>query len=100
MIDDLQPFAVSGRLVGDEVGVVAVRGVDGDRTTAVVTAARQADATATGTLWLEDKWALAGADDVEALQDGPGVDDEEQERAARRGVAAARRAAERTRPRG
>ncbi len=68
VIDDLQPFAVSGRLVGDEVGVVAVRGVDGDRTNAVVTAARQADATATGTLWLEDKWALASADDVEALQ--------------------------------
>ena len=68
VIDDLQPFAVSGRLVGDEVGVVAVRGVDGDRTNAVVTAAQQADATATGTLWLEDKWALAGADDVEALQ--------------------------------
>jgi hypothetical protein len=68
-IGDLQPFAVSGRLLGDDVGVVAVRGVDGDRVSAVVTAAQQADATATGTLWLEDKWALADDDSVKALQD-------------------------------
>ena len=73
MIDDLQPFAVSGRLVGDDVGVVAVRGVDGDRVSAVVTAAQQADATATGTLWLEDKWALDDADSVKALQDALGT---------------------------
>src|SRR5439155_17694586 len=48
--------------------VVAVRGVDGDRTEAVVTAAQQADATVTGTLWLESKWALASDDDVKDLQ--------------------------------
>ena len=72
VIGDLQPFAVSGRLVGDDIGVVAVRGVDGDRTKAVVTAAQQADATIGGTLWLEDKWALASADDVKALQDALG----------------------------
>jgi len=69
MIGDLQPFAVSGRLLGDDVGVVAVRGVDGGRVTAVVTAAQQATATATGTLWLENKWALADANSVKALQD-------------------------------
>lgn len=69
MIGDLQPWAVSGRLLGDDVGVVAVRGVDGDRVAAVVTAARQADAVATGTLWLEDRWALADDDSVQALQD-------------------------------
>jgi hypothetical protein len=68
VIGDLQPFAVSGRLVGNELGVVAVRGVDGDRTQAVVTAAQQADATVTGTLWLESKWALASDDDVKDLQ--------------------------------
>ena len=72
VVGDLQPFAVSGRLVGDDVGVVAVRGVDGDRTKAVVTAAQQANATIAGTLWLEDKWALANADDVKALQDALG----------------------------
>ncbi len=73
MIVDLQPFAVSGRLFGDDMGVVAVRGVDGDRVSALVTAAQQADATATGTLWLEDKWALADDDSVKALQDALGT---------------------------
>jgi len=68
VIGDLQPFAVSGRLRGDELGVVAVRGIDGDRTQAVVTAAQQANATVTGTLWLESKWALASDDDVKDLQ--------------------------------
>src|SRR5215470_4368279 len=55
VIGDLQPFAVGGRLLGDDVGVVAVRGVDGDQVGALVTAVQQADATATGTLWLESK---------------------------------------------
>jgi hypothetical protein len=40
---------------------------------AVVTAAQQADATTTGTLWLEGKWALADADSVKALQDALGT---------------------------
>ena len=73
MIGDMQPFAVSGSLSGDDVGVVAVRGVDGDRVSAVVTAAQQGDAKATGTLWLEDKWTLADADSVKALQDALGT---------------------------
>jgi hypothetical protein len=68
-----QPFAVSGRLLGDDVGVVAVRGVDGDRVSAVITAAQQADAIATGTLWLEDKWNLSDDESVKALQDALGV---------------------------
>ena len=73
VIDDMQPFAVSGRLVGDEIGVVAVRGVNGDRTTATMTALQQADATVTGTLWLEAKWKLESDDDVKALQTALGV---------------------------
>jgi hypothetical protein len=68
-IGDLQPFALSGRLAGDEIGVVAVRGVDQDRVSAVTTATQQADGTVSGTLWLEDKWKLDSADDVKALQD-------------------------------
>jgi hypothetical protein len=67
-IGDLQPFAVSGRLVGDDVGVVAVRGVDGDSTTATISALQQADATVSGTLWLESKWKLDSDSDVKALQ--------------------------------
>jgi hypothetical protein len=73
MVGDLQPFAVSGRLLGDDVGIVAVRGVDGDQVSAVVNAAQQADATATGTLWLEDKWNLSDADSVKALQQALGT---------------------------
>lgn len=73
MIGDLQPWAVSGALLGDDVGIVAVRGVDGDRVSVLLTATQQADATATGTLWLEDKWALADDDSVTALQDALGV---------------------------
>jgi len=72
-IGDLQPFAVSGRLVGDDVGVIAVRGVDADRTQAAVTALQEADATVTGTLWLEQKWQLSSADDVKALQTALGT---------------------------
>jgi hypothetical protein len=72
MIGDMQPFAVSGRLPGDDVGVVALRGVDGDRVASLVAANQQADARATGTLWLESKWALADGDSVKALQDALG----------------------------
>src|SRR5205807_182654 len=54
-------------------GIVAVRGVSGDPVSALVTAAQQADATVTGTLWLEDKWALKDADSVKALQDALGT---------------------------
>jgi hypothetical protein len=64
---------VSDHLLGDDVGVVAVRGVDGDRVSALVTATQQADATATGTLWLEDKWALPDDDSVKELQDALGT---------------------------
>ncbi len=100
MIGDLQPFAVSGRLAGDDVGVVAVRGVDGDRVSALVTAAQQADATATGTLWLEDKWALADDDSVKALQDALGTTTKNKATLRAEGLAAARAAARVARPRG
>ena len=71
-IAQMQPFAVSGRLVGDDVGVVAVRGVDSDNVNDLVTATQQADATVTGKLWLEDKWKLDSSNDVKALQDALG----------------------------
>jgi hypothetical protein len=67
-IGNLQPFAVSGRLAGDDVGVIAVRGVDSDSTTATITSLQQADATVSGTLWLEAKWKLDTDGDVKALQ--------------------------------
>jgi hypothetical protein len=50
-----------------------VRGVDGDQVSALMTATQQAGGTATGTLWLEDRWALKSGDDVAALQDALGT---------------------------
>jgi hypothetical protein len=73
VVGGLQPFAVADALKGDDFAIVAVRGVNGDRVNALVTAAQQADATVTGTLWLEDKWALTDADSVKALQDALGT---------------------------
>ena len=58
--------------MGDDVGIVAVRGVNGDNVNDLVTATEQADATVTGKLWLEDKWKLDSSDDVKALQDALG----------------------------
>jgi hypothetical protein len=73
VVGDVQPFAVETRLEGDNVGIVAVRGVDGDRVSALTKATQQANATVTGTLWLENKWALEDADSVKALQDALGT---------------------------
>jgi len=67
-IGDMQPFAASGALPAYDIGVVAVRGVNGDTVNDLVAATQQADATVTGKLWLEDKWALTSDDDVKALQ--------------------------------
>jgi hypothetical protein len=75
-IGSMQPFSVkgpdAGRLQGDDIGIVAVRGVSGDTVNNLVTATQQADATVTGKLWLEEKWKLDSADDVKALQDAIG----------------------------
>lgn len=65
-IEALQPYVLVGRLTGDQVAFVAVRGIDEDRVTASITAARQAGATVTGVLWIESKWGSSG-DDAQAL---------------------------------
>lgn len=72
-IEGMQPDAVSGRLVADDVGVVAVRGVDGDQVKKTVTAAQQAGANVIGTLWIEGKWKLDTDDDVKAMQTALGT---------------------------
>ena len=66
-IEELQPYVLAGRLTGEQVAFVAVRGVDEDRVKASITAARQAGATVTGVLWIESKWGLSGSDDTKAL---------------------------------
>jgi hypothetical protein len=73
VVGDLQPFAASGALLDENVGIVAVRGVDSDQVSALLTGTQQAGATASGTLWLEDRWALKNGDDVAALQDALGT---------------------------
>lgn len=65
-IEALQPYVLVGRLTGEQVAFVAVRGVDDDRVADSVVAARQAGATVTGVLWIESKWGNGG-DDAKAL---------------------------------
>jgi hypothetical protein len=68
-----EPFAVDGRLAGDPVGVLAVRGVDDARVQQTAAAAVAAGAEVPGILWIEDKWQLTDSDDVKALQNALGV---------------------------
>ncbi|HEX3456118.1 MAG TPA: copper transporter, partial [Gaiellaceae bacterium] len=56
-----------GTLTGQDVGVVAVRGVDGDRVSLTSAALRNAGANVTGVLWLESPWKLEDKGDVTAL---------------------------------
>ena len=55
-----------GRLTGEQIAFVAVRGVDDDRVTDSIAARRQAGATVNGVLWIESKWGNGG-DDAKAL---------------------------------
>src|SRR5262245_58936827 len=67
-----QCHIVADQLLGEDVGIVAVRGVDdaaGDRAAA---AAGCGGPNSTGILWLEGKWALANDEDATALADAVG----------------------------
>ena len=66
-ISALECHALSETLVGEDVGLVAVRGVDEDRVKKTVAAAQCGGATVTGVLWVEGKWALANSDDASAM---------------------------------
>ena len=66
-IAEMQCHAVDQHLIADDVGIVAVRGVDEDTVTNTARRGTCGGATVTGKLWLEDKWALANDDDVAAL---------------------------------
>jgi hypothetical protein len=65
-IEALQPYVLVGRLTGEQIAFVAVRGVDDDRVADSIVAARQAGATVSGVLWIESKWG-SGGDDAKAL---------------------------------
>ena len=62
----MQCPAVDNTLLAEDVGIVAVRGVDDAAVKNTIAAATCGGGTVTGTLWLEDKWALANDDDVAA----------------------------------
>ena len=64
--------AVDGQLATEDVGVIAVRGVDDDRVDATVTALRDAGANVTGVLWLESSWNLERESEITAMADAIG----------------------------
>jgi hypothetical protein len=68
-IDKSQCYAVEGRLATDDIAVVAVRGVDGDRVKRTTDAVKCAGGRLDGVLWLEDKWKLANDEDAKAMAD-------------------------------
>ena len=70
-IGELQCPAVADALVAEDIGIIAVRGVDEDVVNNTVAAAQCAGGTVTGKLWLEDKWALANDDDIAAMAASP-----------------------------
>ena len=96
----MQCPAVADTLVADDIGIVAVRGVDEDTVKNTVAAATCGGGTVTGTLWLEDKWALANDDDVAAMAQALGSSSKRKDDVARRGVEAAGRAPAGTAARG
>jgi hypothetical protein len=72
-IDQSSPFSVTDRLADVPTVLLALRGVDEDAVNRTATLARRAGATVPGVVWLEDRWALPGSDDVKALATALGV---------------------------
>jgi hypothetical protein len=71
-IQSAECYATSDRLLGEDVGLVAVRGVNEDRVNKTVAAVLCGGATVTGVLWVEEKWALANVDDAAKMADALG----------------------------
>ena len=71
-IGAMQCPAVDNTLLAEDIGIVAVRGVDDAAVKNTIAAATCGGGTVTGTLWLEDKWALANDDDVAAMAQAVG----------------------------
>ena len=64
--------AVNNTLLAEDVGIVAVRGVDPEPVQKTIAAAACGGGMVTGTLWLEDNWALANDEDVTAMAQAVG----------------------------
>ena len=87
-----QPWMLEGRLTGELVAFVAVRGVDEARVQATIVAAEQAGSTVSGVLWLEEKWGEPG-EDARELADADRRAGSPRREAARSGLGRARGAA-------
>jgi hypothetical protein len=72
-IDKLECHAVSDRLLGEDVAILAVRGVDGEAVQQTAATAACGGANVTGVLWLEGKWAIANEDDAAAMAEALGT---------------------------
>ena len=66
-IEALGTHAVEGRLTNADVGVIAVRGVDGASVDATVDSLQDGGALVTGVLWLEGPWKLENEQQTTAL---------------------------------
>ncbi|MET0627774.1 MAG: copper transporter [Acidimicrobiia bacterium] len=64
--------ALTSRLTNVDVGVVAVRGVDGDRVNDTVAALTSGGANVTGVLWLESPWSLETPEQISSLANAIG----------------------------
>ena len=71
-ITRLAKQALNFRLADVNVGVVAVRGVDGDRVSDTVAALAAGGANVNGVLWLESPWTLDTPEQISALADAIG----------------------------
>jgi len=68
----LAPIAAKDQLVNADVGIVAVRGVDGERVDETVELLTAGGATVTGVLWLESSWNLDDDEEVQAMAEAIG----------------------------
>ena len=64
--------AIDGRLANADVGVIAVRGVSGERVSATVDSLQDGGAQVTGVLWLEAPWKLQNDQQITALAQAVG----------------------------
>ncbi len=69
-------FAVTDRLTGVPVLLLAARGIDEDVATETLALARRAGAVVPGITWLEERWSLESDEDRAALATATGIDDQ------------------------
>src|SRR5262249_28492177 len=62
-------YAVDGRLSTEPVAIVADKGVDSGATKNLLASLRAAGAEVPAIVWLDDRWNLTSAKDLNALQD-------------------------------